>query len=269
MKSTSRLQQPKMLINLYFVPTSFAVLLLLLMLMLLLLAGCGKEAQEKTTAERLKNAYSTLDKQQEAEIVASRKPADYMENIKAQLNQPRPSNNDAEPGASTATGKSKSETPLPATIEPAPAAAIATKSVPPPPPPAAAVALTAAPPAAPVVESPKLKIEPTLVPSLPASAPTAAAPTRASSPENLDRALTPLTRREPEFPMEAKQRGIETGVVRARATVNSAGQVTRVEILSANPLGVFNRSVSTALRLWTFNSGANDRVYESEFTFRQ
>jgi TonB family protein len=272
MNSTPRLQQPNVLINLYFVPTSFAVLLLLLML--LLLAGCGKEAQEKTTAERLKNAYSTLDKQQEAEIVASRKPADYMEDIKAQLGQPKAATNDAAPSAAIVVGKSKSETLLPAAIEPAPTTAAPIKPAVPVASPVATVApaaLTAATSTAPVTESPKLKIEPTLVPNLPISAPATATavPARVPSSENLDRLITPINKREPEFPLEAKQRGIETGVVRARATVNSAGQVTRVEILSANPLGVFNRSVSAALRLWTFNPGANDRIYESEFTFRQ
>jgi TonB family protein len=262
MKSTSRPQRPNLLINLYFVPSSIAVLLLLL------LAGCGKSAQEKTTAERLKNAYSTLDKQQEAEIVASRKPADYMENIKAQLNQPKAANSDAASNSATVVGKSKSETLLPAAIEQAPIAAAPIKPIP-------QIAPTPAPiapiVAVPSTDSSKLKMEPTLVPSPPPSAPTTATttPTRVPSSENLDRLITPITKREPEFPMEAKQRGIETGVVRARATVNSAGQVTRVEILSANPLGVFNRSVSAALRLWTFNPGANDRIYESEFTFRQ
>ncbi|NJR72264.1 MAG: TonB family protein [Gammaproteobacteria bacterium] len=72
----------------------------------------------------------------------------------------------------------------------------------------------------------------------------------------------------PNFPREATQRGVQRGTVRARANINAAGDVTEVTIVAANPVGVFNREVVSAMQRWKFNAGANNRVYETEISFQ-
>ena len=248
---------------------------------ILLLVGCGKSVQEKTTAERLKDSYKELDKEQVAAAAADkgaaqRRPADFLEDIKAQLDKTRGTGNEAAATSDATTA--------PAKAGPRAAASI---TLPTPTPAPAAKAVPAAPVIAPPVEeAPKLKVEANLpvaasaAPSSPTIVATPANPVPAiaaspARPESTARAtpqsipLTILTRREPEFPTEAKQRGIESGTVRARATVSSTGEVVKVEIISANPSRIFDKSVMTALRRWTFNPGANDRTYDGEFNFKQ
>lgn len=248
---------------------------------ILLLVGCGKSAQEKTTAERLKDSYKELDKEQVAAAAAEkgavqRRPADFLEDIKAQLDKTRGTGNEAAASSDATTAPTKLDARAPAFITP-----------PTPTPAPAAEAVPAAPVIAPAVEdAPKLKVEanlPIAVSAAPLSPTAVAAPlnpvsaiaapqprsesTARAAPQPMP--LIIVARREPEFPTEAKQRGIESGVVRARATVSSTGEVVKVEILSANPSRIFDRSVMTALRRWTFNPGANDRTYEGEFNFKQ
>ncbi len=77
-----------------------------------------------------------------------------------------------------------------------------------------------------------------------------------------------LSSARPNFPREATQRGIQRGTVRARATINAAGEVTDVTILSASPVGIFNREVINALQRWKFNTGTNNRAFETDITFQ-
>ena len=79
--------------------------------------------------------------------------------------------------------------------------------------------------------------------------------------------LTPISRTEPEFPREANIAGIEKGQVRARMTVDSSGEVSRVEILEAAPRRVFDRAVIRSLSQWRFAPGSNGRSVEIELTF--
>ena len=72
---------------------------------------------------------------------------------------------------------------------------------------------------------------------------------------------------EPEFPREAVQAGIEKGLVKARMTIDGSGEVTRVEVLEANPRRVFDRAVVKTLSQWRFNSGASGRVVEIDVNF--
>jgi protein TonB len=72
---------------------------------------------------------------------------------------------------------------------------------------------------------------------------------------------------EPEFPREAAQAGIEKGVVKARMTVDGSGEVTRVEVIEANPRRVFDRAVVKTLSQWRFNTGAAGRMVEIDVSF--
>ena len=81
--------------------------------------------------------------------------------------------------------------------------------------------------------------------------------------------VRPVSREQPEFPREAAQRGIDEGTVRARATINGAGEVTGVIILTANPARVFDRAVLNAYKNWKFNAGADNRSHEAEFGFKR
>ncbi len=61
----------------------------------------------------------------------------------------------------------------------------------------------------------------------------------------------------PDFPAEAARKGIDKGVLKARLTVNEAGNVTEVSIVDTQPTKakLLNESVITALNQWKFESG--------------
>lgn len=59
----------------------------------------------------------------------------------------------------------------------------------------------------------------------------------------------------PEFPTEASKKGISTGVVKAKLTIEADGKVSDVEILEAEPKRVFDRAVKQALMEWKFEPG--------------
>ena len=77
-----------------------------------------------------------------------------------------------------------------------------------------------------------------------------------------------LSRVDPEFPREAQQAGAEKGVVKARMILDGGGNVTKVEIVEANPRRLFDRSVVRALSAWKFNEGPAGRTYEQEIAFQ-
>jgi protein TonB len=72
-----------------------------------------------------------------------------------------------------------------------------------------------------------------------------------------------------EFPREAVQAGAEKGKVRARLTIDGSGEVTRVEIVEANPRRVFDRAVTKSLSQWRFNNGDANRSYDIELDFKR
>jgi protein TonB len=74
---------------------------------------------------------------------------------------------------------------------------------------------------------------------------------------------------EPEFPREAVQAGVDKGVVKARMTVDGSGEVTRVEVLEAQPRRVFDRAVVKTLSQWRFNSGSAGRLVEIDVNFNR
>ena len=76
-----------------------------------------------------------------------------------------------------------------------------------------------------------------------------------------------VTKVEPEFPREAVQAGVNKGIVKARMTIDGTGEVTRVEVLDAQPRRVFDRAVVKTLSQWRFNSGNAGRLVEIDVNF--
>ena len=72
---------------------------------------------------------------------------------------------------------------------------------------------------------------------------------------------------QPEFPREAVQAGVEKGLVKARMTIDGTGEVTRVEVLDAQPRRVFDRAVVKTLSQWRFNAGTAGRLVEIDVNF--
>lgn len=95
-----------------------------------------------------------------------------------------------------------------------------------------------------------------------------AAPTAAPAPAATSTA-TPITRESPDFPREAIRSGVDAGAVRARLSIDAAGNVTNVQIVEARPARVFDRSVRETLGKWKFNSGADGRSYDTEVEFKR
>ena len=71
----------------------------------------------------------------------------------------------------------------------------------------------------------------------------------------------------PEFPREAAQKGISTGSVKAKLTIEADGHVSDVEILEAEPKRVFDRAVKTALMEWKFEAGEKG-THEVKLVFK-
>lgn len=200
------------------------------------LAACGKSDRTPTTTERL----AAVQQQQatQPDFFVPRKTVDYMADLK--------SIKDAPPKAESVPAKAETlipPDPKGSRVQPA-----ETKP--------ASVAASAPPPAAPSA-------------NVVASAAPNAAATRPAPPS---REVTPVVavvaREQPEFPREAMRAGIDTGNVRARLTINAAGDVTDVTILQAQPPRVFDRSVKQALVRWKFNAGTDGRSYETDVGFK-
>ena len=71
----------------------------------------------------------------------------------------------------------------------------------------------------------------------------------------------------PDFPREASQKGISTGVVKAKLSIDANGSVTDVEILEAEPKRVFDRAVKAALMEWKFEPGEKT-THEVKLVFK-
>ncbi|MDR3570109.1 MAG: energy transducer TonB [Syntrophobacteraceae bacterium] len=72
--------------------------------------------------------------------------------------------------------------------------------------------------------------------------------------KQVDIAPIPIKKVEPEFPDQARQMGI-SGKVVLRFLVGSDGRVARASVISARPVGVFNRSALEAIGEWRFKPG--------------
>jgi protein TonB len=71
---------------------------------------------------------------------------------------------------------------------------------------------------------------------------------------DLDRAPEVLARVTPDYPYQARERGIE-GYVAVKVLVGKDGEVRQVNILKAKPQGVFDQAVRKAMSGWRFQPG--------------
>lgn len=220
-----------------------------------LIAGCQKTDLGPTTAERLKSAEQR--QQTVPDFYVPRKTVDYMSDLKAikdtATQGETPKKDSSAKDAKTIVADAK------AAPSKATSAAVAEP---------VAVPVAAAPVAAPpvVAAPPPRAPEPVTTPAPAPVVVASAAPTSRPTPE-VPSLVTVLSRQQPEFPRDAARQGVESGIVRARITINGGGDVTNVTILQARPLRVFDRSVVSALSLWKFNPGADGRTYETEVSF--
>ena len=81
--------------------------------------------------------------------------------------------------------------------------------------------------------------------------------------------MQPVSRIQPEFPKEAVQAGIDKGHVKARMTLDATGEVSRVEIVEANPRRVFDRAVMRTLAQWKYGAGDANRNVEVDVEFQR
>jgi protein TonB len=81
--------------------------------------------------------------------------------------------------------------------------------------------------------------------------------------------LTPVSRVDPEFPREAVSAGADNGKVKAKMTIDASGEVTRVEIIEANPRRLFDRAVVKTLSQWKFAPGSDGRTMEIDVNFHR
>lgn len=207
--------------------------LLLVLASSCVMTACQKAETVATTAERLK---SVAQKQQaQPDVYVPRKSVDYMSDLKSLKDAPKATAAAPTPAAAPAEVG-------PPIVEAKPAApltvAVAVPVVPPPIAPAANVVASAAPTARPT-------------PS-----------------KDVASTATVVSREQPDFPRDAMRAGIESGSVRARLIITAAGTVSSVVIVEAKPTRVFDRAVTQALLRWKFNSGTDDRTYETEVNFK-
>ncbi len=71
----------------------------------------------------------------------------------------------------------------------------------------------------------------------------------------------------PEYPRAAERRGI-TGSVEAKLSVDAAGKVAAVEIVSADPPGVFDSAATEAFEKWTFEAGKPNPAVIKKISFQ-
>ena len=67
-----------------------------------------------------------------------------------------------------------------------------------------------------------------------------------------DRDAVPLVRIDPDYPMQARQRGQEGWVV-LEFTISTAGTVKDVEVVASEPGSIFDRAAVQAVRKWKYN----------------
>ena len=67
-----------------------------------------------------------------------------------------------------------------------------------------------------------------------------------------DRDAVPLVRIEPDYPMQARQRGIEGWVV-VEFTISTAVTVKDATVVASEPGNVFDRAAVQAVRKWKYN----------------
>lgn len=99
----------------------------------------------------------------------------------------------------------------------------------------------------------------TVVPEPVAQAPAPVAPPARA-------ALEPISTPQPPFPREALLAGTKGEVV-AEISIDGAGNVTNVRIISASPRNVFDKSVLTTVRRWKFRGNGESATIRRTFAF--
>ena len=85
-----------------------------------------------------------------------------------------------------------------------------------------------------------------------APAPAAAAPAAsAPGPAGIDSEVVPLNEVLPEYPDQARRRGIE-GHVKLAFTITTQGRVENIRVIESSPANVFDRSARRAAARWRF-----------------
>jgi protein TonB len=74
-----------------------------------------------------------------------------------------------------------------------------------------------------------------------------------------DRDVVPLVRVEPQYPMSAKQRGVE-GWVELMFTITKAGTVADIVVTASNPGTIFNKSAVQAVSRWKYNAKVENGI---------
>ena len=74
-----------------------------------------------------------------------------------------------------------------------------------------------------------------------------------------DRDVVPLVRIEPQYPMRAKQRGVE-GWVELMFTITPVGTVADVAVTASHPGTIFNKAAVQAVGRWKYNPKVEDGV---------
>jgi protein TonB len=110
-----------------------------------------------------------------------------------------------------------------------------------------------APVSAPVVQAPAPVVQ------APVSAPVVQAPAAKA-------AIVPLQTPQPEYPREALMAGTKGEVV-AEISINGAGAVTSVRIISASPRGVFDKTVISTVRRWKYQGNGESTTIRRTFAF--
>lgn len=73
----------------------------------------------------------------------------------------------------------------------------------------------------------------------------------------------------PVFPIEAVRDGVQTGRVVARLTIESDGRVSAMQILSATPIGYFERESRRALATWRYEPPGEVTFADVELVFNR
>ena len=81
-----------------------------------------------------------------------------------------------------------------------------------------------------------------------------------ATPVHAQSARKAVSKEAPPFPSDALDEGITSGSVKARLSVAADGSVSKVDILEANPKGVFDKAVTRTLGRWKYEPGAAESI---------
>lgn len=72
----------------------------------------------------------------------------------------------------------------------------------------------------------------------------------------------------PEFPAEAVKKGVNSGTIKAKLTIEGDGKVSAVDIVEAEPKRIFDRAVISALMEWRFEGTGEKQSHEVKLVFK-